>query len=263
MVDAGVYNVKNIEFQGMVENINDLEELKQLLSKDELLKFEQMLQSKECLDAIIQVWEPWWKDTIGAEDNSTLISDSTCSNLNTIEDSRPIIVECVEFEPKIPALKLAILDFLLSYIVVIRTFNGDLTNYDSFKMFTQLSFVVSNEKFVYDGVKELLELMKIQILRHESKISEDCLEVFYRDLVQLLRNLEFVKMAISDIIHLCTRFKDIKEAFMLGKKMEYYLGLCHGFDEIQMDCQLYRDYFVQSSTDQVSQQKVKPMIQEI
>lgn len=224
-----------------------LNEMEQLLTAEEKAGFESMLKSQKALDCIIEIWQPWWRDKCAV---------------------KPALLNIPNFEPKVLELRFALVDFCLSYLITKRTFNGDFSDdYGSaFQFFHELSFVFNAApNFSFESTKQTLELMRVQILLHSSKISLDCLELFHQDLLLIFSTKENVKRCLSDSVELFEKAYSvigIKEAFGLAKKLSFYAGICFNLEEICIDLQLNADSFIGKELSVVELGQ-KPLITEI
>ena len=247
-IDDYLSDFENETVSKTVQGIDSLNisELESLLTEDELQTFKKILNSKPALDAIIEVWKPWW--TIEAAD-------------------APEVIQHKDFVPKVPELPLSLIDFCISYIAMMRIFNGDTTDgQQCYLLFKEISFVFSNARptFVFHSTKQVLEILRAQLLSHQSKVDVACLDLFYNDLKMVFRDANHIKSVLSDMSRIChdvyKKFM-LKESLQIAKKLEYFVGLCWNIEEIRIELELHASAFVRRESTPL--QGAQVLIEEI
>ena len=228
-----------------IDSLN-ISELESLLTKDELQRFKKILDSTPALDAIIEIWTPWWTNDVA---------------------NAPEVIQHKEFVPKVLELPLSLIDFCISYIAMMRIFNGDTTDCQQcYLLFKEISFVFSNAKptFVFNSTKQVLELLRAQLLSHPSKVDAACLDLFYNDLNLVFRDANHIKSVLSDMSRIChnvyKKFK-LTESIQIAKKLEYFVGLCWNMEETRIELELYASAFVRKDPSPL--QRSQGLIEEI
>jgi hypothetical protein len=189
-------------------------EIERMLSTEQMQNFRKMINSSEALDALIEVWEPWWYDS-NQQYELTVPLENAQSRLNF-------------------HLALSIADFSLSYVAVMRTYNGDILDapFDSYNLLLELSFVLSlkrTNKFQYQDCKQLSDIMRNRIQSHIFKFNNEARFLFYQDLLVILSDIHKTIRALKDLEKLCKAVPS-KHGFYNGKKLEYFIWI------IEHDC---------------------------
>lgn len=152
------------------------------LTLEERKRFEDLIENN--LDALVERWTPWWEPLSSCHPPERGCSTTVLQN------------------PPHPDLAYTLLDLIFSYVVALKTMNGDFSATDELcEIIIQTSHVLATTptNFTYSNICQVIEVCSFQLLSSSFKFNSNSLPIFLLALVDILSSRDYVSSAISHL----------------------------------------------------------------